>query len=187
MKDFVLAVIVLALCSLSSAGTPNMKIIDTQQEAAGPAVQETATQAAPNGLLAATRGQSNAPNVPCQHLFTVNSSTSNVILQYCVTDNGNIVAGASLQSAFACEIGNNRPWIRLQLQNAGTWKEYQHGFVQSIPAGTNPCAFALTADPYGVSSPDQLFYGGDASINYTYVATVPALKNVTATVSYRGM
>lgn len=80
MKNFVLAVTVLALCSLSFAGTPSLKKVNPQQEAAAAAAQESAAQAVPHGSNATTA---------CSFTFT--SGANGTFLKYCVTANGNIV------------------------------------------------------------------------------------------------
>jgi hypothetical protein len=89
MKNFVLAVTVLALCSLSFAGTPGPKRITPQQEAEAAAAQETAAQEIPKGLSATTN---------CSFTFT--SGAKNTYLKYCVTVNGNIT---QIQTPFGHE------------------------------------------------------------------------------------
>lgn len=79
MKKLVLALTVLALCSVSFAGGPNLKEVNPQQEAAAAATKQTAAQAAPHSPLATT---------VCS--FGFSSGANNTSLLYCVTANGNI-------------------------------------------------------------------------------------------------
>jgi hypothetical protein len=92
-----------------------------------------------------------------------------------------VIAGASLQGAFAWHDDRDVPFqYGLQLQNIGKWDGYQQAFVQAIPTGPQPCAFAFNADERGrVDSTD-------VSLVYAYVGPVPAHKTVTVTLSYRG-
>jgi hypothetical protein len=80
MKKLVLALTVLAFCSVSFAQNPRLKKVNPQQEATATATQQTATQAAPNSPFATTN---------CQYNF--NSGFINSYLEYCVTVNGNIL------------------------------------------------------------------------------------------------
>lgn len=78
MKKLVLAVTVLALCSLSLAETPSGNV-NNQQEAAAGLAQKNTAQAAPHSPFATSA---------CSFTFT--SGANNTFLKYCVTDNGNI-------------------------------------------------------------------------------------------------
>ena len=78
MKNFVFLVTVLALSSLSLAGTPSAIKANSQQEAAASA-QKTAAQAVPH-----------SPDVTSSCSFTFTSGSNNTFLRYCVTVNGNI-------------------------------------------------------------------------------------------------
>jgi hypothetical protein len=80
MKELVLALTVVALCSISFAGSPGPKKINLPQEADAAAAQETATQAATNSPFTTTN---------CSYYFT--SGSNNTYLSYCVTVNGNIL------------------------------------------------------------------------------------------------
>ena len=80
MKKLVLAVTVLALCSLSIAGDLSAANDNNQQQAATAGQQVEAAQAAPHSPLSAT---------DCSFTFT--AGANNTFLQYCVTANGNIV------------------------------------------------------------------------------------------------
>src|SRR5712692_10533059 len=79
MKKLVLAVTVLALCSLSFAATPSAKKIDLAKEAAAATTQKNAAEALPHGVNATST---------CSFTFT--SGVNNTFLKYCVTVNGNI-------------------------------------------------------------------------------------------------
>jgi hypothetical protein len=78
VKKLVLAVTVLALCSLSLAETPSANV-NNQQEAAAGLAQKNTAQAAPHSPFATSA---------CSFTFT--SGANNTFLKYCVTDNGNI-------------------------------------------------------------------------------------------------
>jgi hypothetical protein len=80
MKKLVLALTVLAFCSVSFAAGPGPKKVNPQQEAAAAGSQVTAEQTAPNSPFATT---------DCQYYFTAGSN--NTYLNYCVTVNGNIL------------------------------------------------------------------------------------------------
>jgi len=79
MKKLVLAVTVLALCSLSFAGTPSATKINSQKEATAALGQKSAAQSVPRSPLATST---------CSFTFT--SGVNNTFLKYCVTVNGNI-------------------------------------------------------------------------------------------------
>lgn len=79
MKKLVLAVTVLALCSLSFAAAPNAKKIDLAKEAVAATAQKNAAEALPHGVNATST---------CS--FTFSSGVNNTFLKYCVTVNGNI-------------------------------------------------------------------------------------------------
>jgi hypothetical protein len=89
MKNLILAVTVLAFCSLSFAETPSPKRITPQQEADAAAAQEAVAQAIPHGLSATTN---------CSYTFT--SGAGNTYLKFCVTINGNIT---QIQTPFGHE------------------------------------------------------------------------------------
>ena len=79
MKNFVRAVTVLALCTLSLAETPSAANVNNQKQAAASA-EGSAVQAALNNL----------PERPvCAFTFT--SGHDETFFKYCVTANGNIV------------------------------------------------------------------------------------------------
>jgi hypothetical protein len=78
MKKLVLALTVLAFCSVSFAGGPNLKEVNPQQEAAAAAAKQTAAQAAPR------------PFATTLCSFGFSSGANNTSLLYCVTANGNI-------------------------------------------------------------------------------------------------
>ncbi len=80
MKELVLALTVVALCSISFAGSPGPKKVNLPQKADAAAAQETVTRAAPNSPFATTT---------CSYTFT--SGVNNSYLKYCVTANGNIL------------------------------------------------------------------------------------------------
>jgi hypothetical protein len=92
-----------------------------------------------------------------------------------------LLGGGSLQSAFAWNDNPNFPFhYGLQLQNTGKWSGYQQGFVQKVPSGPNPCAFAFNANTSGAVE------NADLSLVYAYVDTVKGHKTATVTLSYRG-
>jgi hypothetical protein len=79
MKRFFLAVTILGLCSLSFARTPNSTNRNNQREAAALAKKRAALEM-----------PSSAPATDtCSYSFT--SGANNTFLQYCVTENGNIL------------------------------------------------------------------------------------------------
>jgi hypothetical protein len=97
MKKLVLALTVVALCSLSFAGSPSLQKVNPQQEGAAAAAKATAAQAAPRSPLATTQ---------CSFGFV--SGANNTSLAYCVTANGNIPSietplGQQLISSFTGE------------------------------------------------------------------------------------
>jgi hypothetical protein len=79
MKNFILAVSVLALCSASFAGNLQTTKVNTQQEATAALGQKNAAQVAPHSPFATST---------CSFTFT--SGANNTYLKYCVTVNGNI-------------------------------------------------------------------------------------------------
>ncbi len=79
MKNLALAATVLALSSLSFAGTLNATKVNTQQEATAALSQRSAAQAAPHSPFATSA---------CSFTFT--SGAKNTFLKFCVTVNGNI-------------------------------------------------------------------------------------------------
>jgi hypothetical protein len=80
MKKLVLAVTVLALCSLSFAGTRSTKTIDPAREAAAREAKKLIAQSKPHSPFATST---------CSYTFT--SSANGNSLKYCVSVNGNIV------------------------------------------------------------------------------------------------
>jgi hypothetical protein len=89
MKKFVVALTVLALCSVSFAQSPSLEKVTPQQETAAAAAQERAAQEVPYSPLATTS---------CTYTFT--SGAGNTYLKYCVTVNGNIT---QIQTPFGHE------------------------------------------------------------------------------------
>jgi hypothetical protein len=79
VKKLVLAVIVLALCSLSFAGPLSAAGVNNQQEAAAAASQRDAAQ-----------GTLHSPLSTSTCSFTFTSGANNTFLKYCITANGNI-------------------------------------------------------------------------------------------------
>jgi hypothetical protein len=80
MKKLVLALSVVAFCSLSFAQSPSLKKVNLQQEADAAVSQDTADQTVADSPFATTT---------CKFNFT--TGTSNSYLSYCVTVNGNIL------------------------------------------------------------------------------------------------
>jgi hypothetical protein len=80
MKKIVLALTVLAFCSVSFAAGPGLNKVNPQKEAAAAGSQDIADQTAPNSPSATTN---------CQYNFATGSNNS--YLGYCVTVNGNIL------------------------------------------------------------------------------------------------
>lgn len=79
MKKFALAMIVLALCSLSLAQTPSASRGSTQPGAAALLAQKSAAQA-----------PSHRPPSSADCVFTFTSGADNTFLKYCVTATGNV-------------------------------------------------------------------------------------------------
>jgi len=79
LKLFILATIVLALCSLAPAETPTLAKAQNAQEAANRLTQKNAAESAPH-----------SPFSTADCVFTFTSGANNTFLKYCVTANGNV-------------------------------------------------------------------------------------------------
>jgi hypothetical protein len=122
MKKLVLALIVLAFCSVTFAQNPDREIVSSQKTTAAAAVsQDTADQTVADSPFATTT---------CQYNFTAGANNS--YLSYCVTVNGNILqiqtpyghpqSGADGEGYGICNESPGQNYTDYATSDTGNWK-----------------------------------------------------------------
>jgi hypothetical protein len=121
MKKLVLALSVVAFCSLSFAQSPSLKKVNLQQEADAAVSQDTADQTVADSPFATTT---------CKFNFT--TGTSNSYLSYCVTVNGNILqiqtpqgqtqSGVAGEGYGICNESPGQNYTDYATSDTGNWK-----------------------------------------------------------------